>query len=104
MTIIEPHFYPQIVAIGFSESAATFAISAYRLATMADPMIIGMLISRFRIRSLWFGPRPVIIAAFLLLPKTAATVYGFVILLRLIALLPYYQSSGSPNDCSTHRS
>ncbi len=97
MTIIETHFYPQIVSMGLSESAAAFAISAYGIATMAGSVISGVLISRFRMKNvlaLWFGLRPIIILAFLLLPKTIPVMYVFAVMLGLTGASTVPPTSG----------
>ncbi len=97
MAIVGTHFYPQIVSLGLSESAAAFAISVYGIATMAGSVLSGMLISRFKMHhvlALWYGLRPVIIIAFLLLPKTAAVIYGFAIMLGLTGASTVPPTSG----------
>ena len=97
MTIIATHFYPQIVSMGLSESAAAFAISAYGIATMAGSVISGVLISRFRMKNvlaLWFGLRPIIILVFLLLPKTIPVMYVFAVMLGLTGASTVPPTSG----------
>lgn len=41
-SIIETHFYSQIMSLGLSDSAVDFAISAYGAAAMAGSVIGGM--------------------------------------------------------------
>ncbi|MCB7320818.1 MFS transporter [Lacrimispora sp. 210928-DFI.3.58] len=86
MAIIETHLYTQITTFGFTDQVAAFAFSAYGIATMAGAVVSGMLCSRFSMKKVLSGIyafRVLMVPAFLFLPKTLVTIYGFAILLGL---------------------
>lgn len=84
MAIIDTHLYNHITALGFSAETAAFAFSIYGVATILGSICSGSVMTRIGMK--WtlgglFAVRPVIIAAFLLLPRSLAAVYGFAALL-----------------------
>lgn len=86
MAIIETHLYTQITTYGFPEQAAAYAFSAYGIATLAGCIISGGLCGRFPMKNVLGGlyaSRVAMVLAFLILPKSLGTVYGFAILLGL---------------------
>lgn len=87
MAIIETQLYSQILDLGFSGSTAAFAFTVYGIMGMVGPVIAGFLCVRIRCKwvlGTFYALRPAAVIAFLLLPKTMFTVYGFVIALGLI--------------------
>lgn len=93
MAIIETHLFTQITTYGFSEKTAAYAFSLYGITTMAGSVISGILCSKFRMKWVlggFFGSRPFIILAFLLLPKNIVTIY------LVAALLGFTGSSTVP--------
>lgn len=80
MAIIDTHLYNHITTLGFSAETAAFAFSVYGVATILGSIFSGTVMTKIGMK--WtlgglFGLRPIIIAAFLLLPKSALTVYCF---------------------------
>lgn len=86
MAIIETHLYTQITTYGFEQEIAAYAFSAYGIATLTGCLISGGLCGRFSMKNILGGLyafRVVLVLAFLVLPKTLVTIYGFAILLGL---------------------
>lgn len=97
MTIIETHLYTQITTYGFSERTAAYAFSAYGVATLAGSVASGLLCGRFPMKNVLAGlyaSRVFMVLAFLLLPKSLFTVYGFAILLGLTGCATVPPTSG----------
>lgn len=87
MAIIETQLYSQILDLGFSGGTAALAFTVYGVMGMIGPVIAGFLCVRLRCKwvlGTFYGLRPVAIILFLLLPKTAFSVYAFVIALGLV--------------------
>ena len=86
MAIIETHLYTQITTYGFPGQAAAYAFSAYGAATLTGCVISGWLCARFPMKNVLgclYASRVVMVLAFLALPKSLGTVYGFAVLLGL---------------------
>lgn len=97
MAIIETHFYTQIIACDFPERIAALALSVYGIAAMAGAVISGGLCGRFAMKTVLAGlyaSRVIIVLAFLLLPKTLVTVFGFAVLLGLTGSATVPPTSG----------
>lgn len=80
MAIIETHLYNHITTLGFSAETAAFAFSIYGMTTILGSIFSGSVMMRLGMK--WtlgglFAARTVIVAAFLLLPKSLFTVYAF---------------------------
>jgi predicted MFS family arabinose efflux permease len=86
MAIIQTHLFTQITAYGLSEKTAAFAFSIYGIASMAGPVLVGVLCSRVRMQRVLgclYGSRCFIVLFFLLAPKNLFTVYAVTALLGL---------------------
>ena len=86
MAIIETYLYPQLIGYGFDGAEVALLFTVYGIMGMIGPMIAGFLCSRFNpkwVLGTLYGLRPLLIILFMLLPKTAVSVYGFVIGLGL---------------------
>lgn len=86
MAIIETHLFTQITTFGFSEQTAAYAFSVYGIATMIGSVISGALCGRFPMKTVlgWlYASRVGMILAFMVLPKSLLTIYGFAVLLGL---------------------
>ncbi|MCD8090773.1 MAG: hypothetical protein LUD81_09210 [Clostridiales bacterium] len=73
MSIIESHIFSQFVSNGISETAASFALMIYGIATMTGAAASGFLGIKFKMKNVLgtvYGLRVIISAGFLLLPKT----------------------------------
>ena len=80
MAIIETHLYQHITSLGFSAETAAFAFSVYGVTTILGSVFSGSVMTRTGMKWMLgglFAARPIAIAAFLLLPKSAVTVYCF---------------------------
>ncbi|MBR1457245.1 MAG: MFS transporter [Oscillospiraceae bacterium] len=87
MAIIETQLYAQIVGLGFSGQTAAFAFTVYGIFGMIGPILAGFLCVKVRCK--WvlgtlYSLRPAAVILFLLMRKTVAAVYFFVVLLGLI--------------------
>lgn len=86
MAIIETHLFTQITTFGFSEQTAAYAFSVYGIATMIGSVISGALCGQFSMKTVlgWlYASRVGMILAFMVLPKSLLTIYGFAALLGL---------------------
>jgi MFS family permease len=84
MAIIETHLFSEITSYGFSEQTSAYAFSIYGITTMLGSVTSGLLGSRYKMK--WvlgglYAARVLMIAAFLLLPKTLLVNYAFISLL-----------------------
>lgn len=87
MAITETHLFNEICSYGFDGSIASYAFSIYGITTILGSLFSGAMISRFPMKytlSGLFAARPVVILAFLLLPKTIPVIYAFAALLGFI--------------------
>ena len=78
MSIIETHLYSHYLSFGFSDSLVALALSVYGIGAMTGCIVNGFLCARFPNRivlACTYWSRMLIIAALLVLPKTAALVY-----------------------------
>lgn len=87
MAIIETYLYPQLISYGLPGGEVALLFTVYGVMGMVGPVIAGFLCSK--INPKWvlgstYGLRPVLVLLFLLLPKTSAVVYAFVIGLGLV--------------------
>lgn len=97
MAIIETHLFTQITTYGFSQSSAAFVFSVYGITVMIGSVISGILCGRFQMKmvlSSLYGLRCLFIPAFLLLPKTMVSIYGFAVLLGLTSAATVPPTSG----------
>lgn len=86
MAIIETHLYSHFLSYGFSDQLVSYAFSAYGLACVVGGTTSGFLCSRFpmqRVLGCLYASRTIWILGFLLLPKSAFSMYAFIILLGL---------------------
>ncbi len=80
MSIIETHFYSQLLSLGIRDSTAALIFSVYGIATIAGCILSGFVTARIRpnrVLSFLYSSRVVIILLFFFLPGTPIT--GFVI-------------------------
>ncbi len=97
MAIIETHLYSQILSYGITVSLAAAAFSVYGFTSVTGSLFSGYLSSRFRVKYVvgsLYGSRAIMILTFLLLPKTAPVIFGFVVLLGLIGAATVVPTSG----------
>ncbi len=86
MAIIETNLYPQIISYGIAAQHAAFSFSIYGIATIIGSVSSGALCSRFPMKIVlgcFFGARPFIIAAALLVPGSVLSMYCFAAALGL---------------------
>jgi Arabinose efflux permease len=86
MAIIETHLFTQITTYGFSAGFTSIAFSAYGVAAMIGAVLSGILCDHIKmghVLAALYGSRTIMVAAFLVLPKNALTIYAFLILLGL---------------------
>ncbi len=86
MAIIETHLFTQITTYGFSRETAAYAFSIYGFSTMVGSVFSGLLCGRVpmqRVLGSLYGARCVMVALFLLVPKTLLSVCVFTSLLGL---------------------
>lgn len=86
MAIIETHLYTQITTFGFTERIAAYTISIYGIAAMLGAVVSGRLCGRYAMKNVLvvlYASRVLMVLAFLLLPKSLITVFGFAVLLGL---------------------
>lgn len=100
MAIIETHLFSEITSYGLTEQSAAYAFSIYGITTMLGSVTSGLLGSRFRMK--WvlgglYAARVLIIAAFLLLPKTLLVNYAFISLLGFTGSATVPPTSGLIN-------
>lgn len=73
MTIIESHLFSQYLSYGISETAASFTLTVYGIATMIGATMTGFLGVKFQMKNVLgctYGVRTLISIGFLLLPKS----------------------------------
>lgn len=100
MAIIETHLFTEITTYGFSAQIAAYAFSIYGAATILGSITSGFLGSRFQMK--WvlgtlYGSRFMIIAGFLLMPKTLFVNYVFISLLGFTGSATVPPTSGLIN-------
>lgn len=97
MAIIETHLYSELISYGHPEQIVAFAFSAYGIATMIGSIGIGLLCGwvpmKYALGGL-YGFRCLLVAAFLLLPKSLFTIYAFTIFLGLTGAATVPPTSG----------
>ena len=97
MAIIETHLFSQITTYGFSKETAAYAFSVYGISTMIGSVCSGVLCSRMpmqRLLGLQYGARTIIVAGFMLAPKTLFTICAFTALLGLTGSATVPPTSG----------
>ncbi len=87
MAIIETYLYPQLISYGLSGDGVAALFTVYGIMGMIGPIVAGFLCGK--VNPKWvlgtiYGLRPVLVVLFILLPKTDAIVYAFVIGLGLV--------------------
>lgn len=86
MAIIETHLYTQITTFGFPAATAAYAISVYGITAMLGAIFSGGLCGRYAMKNVLavlYASCSIMVPVFLLLPKSAVTVFGFAALLGL---------------------
>lgn len=97
MSIIETHLFTQITTYGFTRNAAALVYSVYGIMVMVGSVISGMLCGKFAMKNVLgslYSIRCFIILAFLLLPKSVISIYGFAVLLGLTSAATVPPTSG----------
>lgn len=97
MAIIETHLYSQLKSYHIADSLAALAFSAYGFSSVIGSLISGFLSGKLRMKYILgslYGIRVAIVLAFLLLPKTVYTMFGFMILLGLTGAATVIPTSG----------
>lgn len=97
MAIIETHLYLQFMSYSIAGSLAALAFSVYGFSSVIGSLISGFLSGRFRMKYMLgslYGSRVFIALVFLLLPKTAYVMFGFVALLGLTGAATVIPTSG----------
>lgn len=87
MSLIQNHFFSQIISYGIDEKVAVVAYTVFGIATMAGDLLCGFLCSKVSLKnslSLLYALRVIFVAFFVFLcPKNAATVLLFATLTGL---------------------
>lgn len=87
MCIIQSHISAQIVSYGIPEETASHALTVFGLTSMVGSMLCGLLCQKLPLKNVLgslYGIRAVMVAVFLfLLPKTAAPIFLFIIVLGM---------------------
>ena len=86
MAIISNHLATEIMSFGHSYAAASGFFSIYGVATIAGCLLTGALCNRLRLKNVLaalYGLRALAVAAYLLLPKGAATVCLYILILGM---------------------
>ncbi|MCC8357717.1 MAG: MFS transporter [Oscillospiraceae bacterium] len=86
MSIIESHLFSQFLSYGIPGSAASLALTAYGIATMAGAAAVGFLGVKFRMKNILgsvYAMRVLISLGFLLLPKSTPFAFAATALLGL---------------------
>ena len=83
MSLIQNHFFSQIISYGLGEKIAVLAYIIFGIATMAGDLLCGILCSKISMKnslSILYGLRAIIVIAFIFFaPKNAASIILFAI-------------------------
>lgn len=82
MAIIETYLYPQMLSYGFDATSVAFMFTIYGIMGTIGPVITGFLSGRVDpkfVLGVTYGLRPVFVVMFLLLPKSMASAYLFIV-------------------------
>lgn len=87
MSLIQNHFYSQMISYGIDRQTAAFAYTMFGIGTMAGALLCGLICSRLPLKNvlsmLYLSRAAVIAVFFFLLPKNLPAVMLFAIVLGL---------------------